>query len=418
MEEAKRSGRRRFLKQSVGSLAVAAAGSRSRGILGANDRLRIGIIGCGGRGNYLLREIEKLAEARNLEIAALCDVWQANLARTQERVAAWQSTPLKTASRYREVITDPDLDAVVIATPDFAHTPILIDALMEGKDVYVEKPMATRLEDANRAVDLARSRGSVVQVGTQRRSDPRYWSGARLIQSGILGRISEIEAGWHDCRPRWARDYSDVRPQDVDWEQFLMDLPPQPFNAERFRRWQLFQDFTVGTPGLLGSHLIDVATWFMNDPLPTSAVAHGGVYVWKDGREHADTLDCIIEYPKGFLVNYSTRLGNRYPNTTGEDDPIPTTFYGTRGTFDTVSWEARGEGAGEDALKDPVLVPPEESEGNHVENWIECVRTRDRTSAPIEAGHAHSVASIMCFKAWRSGRRQVFDPISREIKAE
>jgi predicted dehydrogenase len=125
--------------------------------------------------------------------------------------------------------------------------------------------------------------------------------------------VSEVEAAWHDSAPRWARDYSDVKAADVDGDQYLMFLPKEPFSAVRFRRWHHFKDFTVGTPALLGSHLIDVALWFMDDPLPRSGVAHGGVYVWKDGREHADTIDCVLEYPKGFILNYSTRLGNNKP---------------------------------------------------------------------------------------------------------
>jgi predicted dehydrogenase len=210
-----------------------------------------------------------------------------------------------------------------------------------------------------------------------------------------------------------------------------MFLPKEPFRPERFRRWHFYKDFTVGTPGLLGSHLIDVALWFMDDPLPRSAVAHGGVYVWKDGREHADTLDCVLEYPKGFILNYSTRLGNNHA--------VPEViFYGTKGTFDTQSWTARGEGGTSDALTSPVTVPkpeqlpPARSSGpssgdtqndprvegeGHVRNWIECIRSRATPNAPIEVGYAHSVASIMCFKAWETGRRQIYDAARMEIRA-
>jgi predicted dehydrogenase len=228
----------------------------------------------------------------------------------------------------------------------------------------------------------------------------------------------------------------------VDWEQYLMFLPKEPFSAARFRRWHLYKDFTTGTPALLGSHLIDVAIWFMNDPLPSSVVAHGGVYVWKDGREHADTMDCILEYPKGFILNYSTRLGNKH--LTPE-----VIFYGTKGTFDTESWTARGEGGGTGAITQDVNIPkpsrgpstvsatrqvsPAMSQTNaasqaglaqndprvegegHVKNWLECIRSRATPNAPIEVGYAHSVASIMCLKAWESGRRQKYDAARMEI---
>jgi predicted dehydrogenase len=428
-----RKGRREFLKASAATAAGATVVSAlPTTVLGANERLRVGLIGCGSRGNYLLGETLKSAAALNVEVVGLCDVWRVNLERTATRLASQQAAKPRTFARYQDLLAMPGLDAVIIATPDFAHTPILIDALKAKKDAFVEKPMATVLDHANEAVRLVQETKAIVQVGTQRRSDRRHHEGAKLIQSGILGTVSEVEAAWHDAAPRWARDYSDVREADVDWAQYLMFLPKEPFNPARFRRWHLYKDFTTGTPALLGSHLIDVAIWFMDDPLPRSAVASGGVYVWKDGREHADTIDCVLEYPKGFLINYSTRLGNKHP--------VPeVVFYGTKGTFDTESWTARGAGGGEGALTASVTVPkpsaptvmpvaasgggdtalaqPDprvEGEG-HVRNWLECVRSRSRPNAPIEVGYAHSVAGILCFKAWETGRRHVYDPVKKVI---
>lgn len=429
--------RREFIKASAATAAgLTVLAAMPRTVLGANDRLRLGLIGCGSRGNYLLGEIFRSADL-NVEVVALCDVWKVNLERTRTRVAERQGRAPKTFARYTDLLKMPEVDAVLIATPDFAHTQILIEATKLKKDAFVEKPLATVLDHANDAVAAVREYRTIVQVGTQRRSDARHQAGARLIQSGILGTVSEIEAAWHDSVPRWARPYDDVRAEDVDWEQYLMFLPKEPFNAARFRRWHLYKDFTTGTPALLGSHLMDVAIWFMDDPLPSSVVAHGGVYVWKDGREHADTMDCILEYPKGFILNYSTRLGNKHP--------VPEViFYGTKGTFDTETWTARGEGGGEGAITTPVTVPkPEraappapaggpttslagglaqndarvEGEG-HVRNWLECVRSRKTPNAPIEVGYAQSVAGIMCFRAWETGRRQHYDARKLQITTE
>jgi predicted dehydrogenase len=431
-----RPNRRGFIKGTVATAAgLTMTAAFSDRVLGANDRMRVGLIGCGGRGNYLLDEIFRSARALNVEIVALCDVWKVNLERTAGRLARRQQTKPRTFARYGDLLNLKDLDAVLIATPDFAHTPILIEATKLKKDAFVEKPMATVLDHAKTAMKLVRENKIIVQIGVQRRSDPRHQVGAKLIQSGLLGHVSEIEAAWHDAAPRWARDYGDVKKEDVDWEQYLMFLPKEPFNAARFRRWHLYKDFTTGTPSLLGSHLMDVAIWFMDDPLPRSAVASGGVYVWKDGREHADTMDCLLEYPKGFLLNYSTRLGN--------NKPVPEViFYGTRGTFDTQSWTARGEGGGRDAIKEPVTVADPKKAASaeataaasnlapglqmndqrvsgegHVQNWLECVRSRRTPNAPIEVGYAQSVSSIMCLQAWVSGRRQIYDAEKMEIKA-
>jgi predicted dehydrogenase len=384
-------------------------------VLGANDRIRIGLIGCGGRGNYLLGKFLENSDSLNMEVGALCDVWKVNLQKTAKRLQERQARRPHLSSRFQDLLSQGDVDAVIIATPDFAHTPILIEATRLKKDAYVEKPMATRVEHANEALDLVREYDTIVQVGTQRRSDPRYHEAAKLLQTGILGKVSEVEAAWHDSKPRWARDFSDVREEEVDWQQYLMFLPPERFSPERFRRWHLFEDFTVGTPGLLGSHLIDVATWFMDDPLPATAVANGGVYVWKDGREHADTLDCVLEYPKGFLLNYSTRLGNKFPVPYGTDRPLPTTFFGTLGTFDTSSWKAQGLGGGEHALAESVEVPPGLEDEHHMRNWLECLRNRKTPNASIEAGYGHSIASIMCYQAWKTGQRQYFNQQERNV---
>jgi predicted dehydrogenase len=401
-----RTSRRRFLKTTaIGVASFAVPTIVPNACFGANGRLRIGVIGCGGRGNYLMEKVLEFGQEFNVEIGALCDVWKLNVEKATANLGRRQNSEAKTYSRHTDLLALEDIDAVIIATADFAHAPILVDAIKAKKDAYIEKPMATQFQYARKALKLAKKNETIVQVGTQYRSDQRHREAAKLLQSGILGKISEVEAFYHDAAPRWARDYSDVREDDVDWEAYLMYLPKEPFNAVRFRRWHLFKDFTLGTPALLGSHRIDVATWLMDDPLPVSAVALGGVYVWKDGREHADTVDCIFEYPKEFILNYSTRLGNKYTVA----DVI---FYGIRGTFDTKTWTARGEGGGKDALAEPVTVksaPQKDLVGDHMRNWLECIRSRKTPNASIEAGYAHSVASIMCFKALETGRRQKYD---------
>ncbi len=403
--------RRQFLSKSAAGaagIALLSAASRSQRVLGANERIGIGVIGCGGRGQYLMDELNKLREKHNVEFTVLCDVWRLNREVAVAKVKRWTSHEPKTFSRHGDVLAMKDVDAVTIATPDFQHSKILAEAARAGKDAYCEKPMASNMKDARDALHAVLDEKRVVQVGTQRRSEGNFQAGAELIQSGVLGTISEVATGWNDSGPRWARPYHDVKEEDVDWNAYLMDLPKQPFDAKRFRCWHLYKDFTVGTPGLLGSHVIDIVHWYMDDYFPKSCVAHGGVYVWKDGREHADTMESLWEYPKGFLLRYQTRLGN--------DKPMPeATFYGTRGTFDTSSWKATGEGGGVDKLKEEIPVKPKAG-SNHAENWLECLRTRKTPNADVRAGYAHSVASIMAFLAWESGRRQIYDPEKEEIR--
>jgi predicted dehydrogenase len=173
--------------------------------------------------------------------------------------------------------------------------------------------------------------------------------------------------------------------------------------------WHLYKDCTIGLVGLLGSHLIDVTTWYMDDPIAASAVTMGGRIAWPN-REHDDSQECLFKFPKGFLLQYSTLLGNKIG--------VPeNAFYGTKGTFDTSSWTARGEGANkEHALADPVKVEAAPSVA-HVANWLQCIRDNNpKTNAQVQAGYAHSVISIMAAKASDTGRRQIYDFDKREVR--
>ncbi len=407
-----KTNRREFMGKSAAGVAGFAAArlASPRRILGANDRIQIGLIGCGDRGTNRIRRAHDFAEEFTLDFTAICDVWRPQRERVASTIEEWSGRKPFSCSRYAELLSRDDVDAVIIATPDHAHSPILADAARAGKDVYCEKPMAVRLEDAIDAVDTVRAKKCVVQVGTQRRSDGHHIAGAELVRSGILGEISEVETCWHDSRPRWARDYSDVKQEDVDWEQYLMYLPPRPFDPRRFRAWHLFKGFTLGTPGLVGSHMIDIGTWYMDDPLPSSGTAHGGVYVWKDGREHADTIECLFEYPKGFLLTYSTRLANSKTEAF-------VILYGTRGTMYTYpDWYVTPEGGHkEDHVQEQIKI--EAAAGtSHMKNWLECLRSRNDPNAPVEAGYAHSLASMLAYRSWETGRRQVYDSVNREIR--
>ena len=399
--------RREFIVGAAGATASALFASET-GAQSANERLGVALIGCGGRGNYILGECLKRRKTRNLEFPAVCDVWKVNLESTAARIEEATGRMPRTFTRYADLLALPEVDCVIIATPDFAHSPILTAAAEAKKHAYVEKPMASRMEDANAALDTVLKNGIVCQVGTQRRSDGMHVAAARLIQSGVLGKMIKCECGWHDNGPRWERDFSDVRQEDVDWEQYLMYLPARKFDARMFRLWHLYKECSVGLVGLLGSHLIDIATWYNDDPLPRYAVGMGENIVWTE-RENTDTQECLFYYPKGFLLQYSSRLGN---SKRGPEN----VFYGTRGIFDTESWVARGNGGGADKIEEPIKVEPIRAM-DHVDNWIRCVHAGNpRTHADIHTGYAHSVASIMGSLACDTGHRMGFDPEARIVK--
>ena len=397
--------RRGFLASS--GLALG-AGMINLTAAGANERIRIGLIGTGNRCVAHIRSLANLRESHQVEVAAVCDVWRPNREGAAGAVEkAFGGKPFQT-SRFGEVLARSDIDAVVIATPDFAHTPIMNEALKAGKDVYVEKPMSLTVEEANEALDLAREHGRIVQAGTQRRSEGR-WSAARdFIATGKLGHVSRVSASNCFNQPRWARDYSDCVEADVDWDAYLFNRPMVPFDPRLLRRWHLYRMCTNGSSGLWMTHLVDAAHMAMGSTYPNSAVAHGGNYVWKDGREHTDVFHALIDYPEGYLFDWCMSLTNA--------SGTHYTVHGRYGTLDPENQTYSGAGGEEGKqVEDGKLDAG--PDGDHMANWLDCIRSRERPIADIAFGHQHSVATIMAAEALHSGQRMRYDRGERRIFA-
>jgi predicted dehydrogenase len=397
----------------LGAAALAGGGLLSARAAGANDRLSLGLIGAGDRGTALLGQVLGLAKAQNVEVTAVCDVWRVNREKAASRVRAASGREPRTFTRFGDLLALKDVGAVVIATPDFAHAPILLAALKAGKDAYVEKPMALDVGEASEALDLARAGTRVVQAGTQYRSHGGYHAAARALAAGAVGTSNRVTAQANFNGARWARPFADCKEADVDWPAYLFNRPARPFDPKQLRRWQLYRDFTNGLPGLWMSHYADAVHLLTGAKYPSAAVALGGVYAWKDGREHADTIHAALDYPEGFLFDWGMGLGNA----------AGTRFrvHGTRGTLDlgtnyaapsdvTITPEG-GPRASRSARKVPSDPSPD-----HMANWLECLRTRQRPRADIQYGHQHAVATILTAAALETGRRQRYDPARREVR--
>jgi len=408
---------RRTFISGLGLAAAAIAPARLRAVR-ANDRIGLGVIGCGIRGSYIFGEAMAAAGDR-LDVVGVADVWSVNRAKFAAHVASKHGRPQpKQFARYHDLLAMKELDAVIITTPDFAHPAILIDAVKAGKDAYVEKPLCARLEDATAAVDAVKGSSAIVQVGTQRRSSPRFKAAAEYVRTGALGPVCKIETAWNRNVPSWQKPLADCQGADVDWEQFLMYQPPRPFEAVRLRSWQWFYANTTGLVGLLGSHVIDVGQWFMDDPYPSTAVALGGTYTWKDGREISDTAEYVFEYPKGWILTFSSRLGS------GPESDY-SVLYGKTRTLDTRDWTIRpADNARPPGARDEVLPDPSPSSNasltqggapEHVANWIDCMISRKQPNAPIEVGYSHAVACCLGREAERTGRRMRYDHATRRI---
>ena len=387
----------------VAAAAPMVLGARAKG---ANDRIAIGVIGTGGRGQHLITELEKCRDY-NIAVTGVCDIWRPN----REKGAAMAEKALGAKPRqtvdYQELLGWDSVDAVLISAPDFWHSVMLKAAVEAGEDAYCEKPMGTDFAEAKAAYLAVKRSGRVVQIGTQRRSDPYYVSAARHLHAGVLGKVTRAESVFNFHEARWARPYADVRPEDVAWEYFLKENKQRPFDARRLRQWQLFSEFTSGIAGLWMSHLVDVAHWFSGQPYPKSAVTQGGVYLWKDGRETCDVFYSLLEYPRDFLFCWSMNL----TNSAGSRDQ----WFGSLGILDMNAKLISGEGSADpNRIREQIKLEPA-AVNSHMANFLECVRGRRQPRADIQAGFSHAVAGIMSARALRERRLVSFDEERLEI---
>jgi predicted dehydrogenase len=265
--------------------------------------------------------------------------------------------------------------------------------------------MTIDLASASEALELARANHRVVQAGTQRRSDGHFRAAARYIATGALGQVSRVSASVGFNEPRWRRDTSSLVKADVDWDAFLLNLPRRPFDPKLLRRWQLYRETSNGLPGLWMTHYADAVHMLAGATYAKNAVVLGGIYVWKDGREHTDTFHALLEYPQGFLFDWGMGLGNSRGGHF--------TVHGTKATLDADRWLIQPEGKN----GQPTPLAPEPA-SSHMENWLDCLRSREKPSADIEFGHQHVVATMMAARALDTGRRQTYDPTRRVILDE
>ena len=381
-------------------------------VIGANDRIGIGIIGCGRRN--LLREVLKFQRQSNVEVRAVCDIWRQQREKAASNVSDSSAPAPAQVTRYQDVLDNPDIDAVVIGTPDHQHCAQLIDAIRAGKDVYVEKPLAMSMKELRKAVDTVKKSSHVVQMGTQVRSFDSSKAGRDFIQSGGLGDIFKIEQSRNGYKPYWHR-YGErtIAESDTDWRAFLMHRKYRPWNADQYAAWFGYREFSRGPHSNLMVHFIDLVHYITGCKPPQRVMTMGGTYRWKDARTAPDSVETVLEYPdKGFLVRYCTMYGiadNSYLK-----------FFGTRGVMDASRWSNPFLISGEKSQEDDRIpagttIPTAESTP-HMLNWLECLRSRTQPNAPIDAGYSHSVAVIMADESLMRGRRMIYDERSRKIR--
>jgi len=409
--------RREFLKQTAAGVAALSltAATRARA-QGANDRIRIGQIGCGSRGiGAHMDGVNKHAKDQNVEFVAVADPWKVARENAAAKCKEWYGIDAKQFVSYRDLLEMKDLDAVMIASCDHQHTTHLKAVAAAGKDVYVEKPLAKDFENLKQAVDAVKAAGIVTQVGTQLRSMASMTGARELFKTGALGNVARIEQCRNGNRPYWYGYLKDAKEEDVDWDEFLMDAPRKPFDSALYTGWYGYRDYSDGPVPGLASHFIDLVHYITGAKFPSSAVCIGGVYTWKDDYNFTapDNVQATWTYPEGFIVSYSTNFGNGSGNSFK--------ILGDTGWLDLVDWGKpmfSTEGLFKEKFDGKAeTVPVEHVERpDHFLDWLQCIRSRQQPNAPIEAGYQHAVAALLAVKAMDTGKRQLYDPDKREIR--
>jgi predicted dehydrogenase len=382
--------------------------------IGANDRIRIGIIGCGSRGNNVFMDgVYKHSDKMNIEITALCDPWRVAREQANEKVKKWYGRDARQVVSYRDLLALDNVDAVMIASPDHLHTAQLEASARAGKHIYIEKPLAMEMDNLVKAVDAVKKAGVVVQVGTQLRSLPGLVGARDLVRTGILGKLSRVEECRNSQRPYWYGYLRDVKQEDVVWKEFLGDRPNRPFNADMYSAWYGYYDFSHGPIPNLGSHFIDVVHFVTDSKFPESCVCLGGTFTWKD-EHNFTTPDCIQAtwiYPEGFMVSSSNNLGNANGSTRN--------FYGDKGMLKMASWNSptySDEGCPRrDGSINGEKTVVHVDRPDHFLDWLQCIRNNGTPHASIDAGYQHAVAVLMAVKSYETGRKTIYDQKKRKI---
>ncbi|MCX7824533.1 MAG: Gfo/Idh/MocA family oxidoreductase [Verrucomicrobiae bacterium] len=415
--------RRDFIK--TAAVGVTATGMTARSyarIMGANERIRIAQIGCGGRGRLAhMTGVHKHDKAENVEFVAVSDPWRIAREEAAAMCKEWYGTDVKQFVSYRDVLACKDVDAVMIASPDHHHALQLEAAAQAKKHVYVEKPMARNMKELLRAVDAVKEAGIVVQVGTQTRSLPTSTGCRELWKSGLLGKVSRIEQCRNGEKPYWygyvkahLPKSAVVRKEDVAWDEFLMNAPKRPFDAGVYVGWYGYLDYSDGPVANLGCHFVDLNHYITGAQFPVSCVCNGGIFTWKDENKFTcpDHVEALWVYPEGFMMVYSSNFGNGSGSRHR--------FFCEKGQLNLDNWGAptytpEGGPKRDGKIRGVNEVQPIETP-DHFLDWLQCMRSGKTTRAPIEAGYQHSVACLMAVESYNTGRRTTYDAVARAIR--
>ena len=396
--------RRDFVKQSVLGTAALLAYPPAR-VLGANDRVRVGMIGVGGRGQELLKQV---LELRDIQLVAIADVYS----RRREE-AKKTASGIQTLDDHRRLLDMHDIDGVIVASPLHIHARHFMDTLAAGKDLYAEKTMTWSIPEADQCLQAAKKSDRVIQIGLQHESSGALADAKKWIADGLVGKITQVESWMSRNTPhgkgQWVRPVpADCTPQNVNWAAFLNGRPERSFDPFKLINWRLFWEFSGGN---VTENMVHQIAWIMTAlelPLPSAAYMSGGVFSEKDGREVPDTIAVTLDFPKDIVVTWQSTFSNsRYG--LGEH------FLGSDGTVEHVAGanDMVRDNSGESTRYFPEKVnraqgaalTGKSADQNHMANWVDCIRTRKIPNASVDIGYRSAVAAHMANLAYRRKER-------------
>ncbi len=428
--------RREFIQRSaLGAAGLTLSAKSYSRIIGANDRVRVGVVGFSDRfRSSLAPAFLSLAKELNFEVVAVSDLW--NRRRDEaETFFKGNGVTIRKARNNDELYSGKDTDAVIISTADFQHALLLAEAVRAGQDAYCEKPFAETMSDAREALKAVLEAKKIVQIGSQRRSTPNYIAANEYIRSGKFGKIVMAEMSWNVNQPgRWRRPEltSVIKEADTDWKRFQLNRAPAEWDPRKYLEFRLFWPYSSGIPGQWMAHQIDTVHWFTGLSHPRSVAANGGIYLWKDGRTNFDTMTAVMDYGdanSGFQVVYTSRFTNSAGGTkeiyfsNGGSLNLDTNKITSDGGLQTNDAKAMNMQAN---LLQPMDLPGFKAETSantgsdpmtnaHMRNWMESVRNRKKPNADVMAGYNHSIATIMCTAALKTGEKTTFDEEKQEV---
>jgi predicted dehydrogenase len=457
LESSDRPSRRDFLGKAVAAVASAPLATRAVSrtatakpvaavqgrVLGANDRINLGFIGCGMQFHGLLRRAfnRRKEEKNDFEYLALCDVWEPRLTFAQE-----QTKGLKTYRDYREVLQNPDIDGVVIAVPDHWHFKMASEACAAGKDVYLEKPMTYTIDEAAKLADIVKETERVLQVGGSGPADALNWKIKEYLDSGKMGKVlwglisynrNTREGMWDYPIPGVGSRHwpdADVSETSLDWSLWLGPAPGRQFSPERYFRWRKYWDYSGGNATDLLYHRLGTMSTMIGFDFPSRVTGAGGIYVQKN-REVPDVFMSTVEYPGDYSINMISCMAN--------STSVPLTVYGNWGTLEVLQTQAPAGDAMGDQTSGPrprpriyAAVKPERQfekefkEANDgqseveiqsergkdlVDDWLDCMRTRETPVYDVVKGYQVMVAIKLGVDSYRTGRVLGYDPRTRQV---